>query len=79
MIALVDELGIDPGPALRELQARVLAQDPPLDPARSGARPRLRAATGPTAAGNLREQLSSFVGRDAELEQLREAVRSTGS
>ncbi len=25
---LVDELGIDPGPALRELQARILAQDP---------------------------------------------------
>jgi DNA-binding SARP family transcriptional activator len=27
---LVDELGIDPGPALRELQARILAQDPSL-------------------------------------------------
>ncbi len=27
---LVEELGIDPGPALRELQARVLAQDPTL-------------------------------------------------
>jgi LuxR family maltose regulon positive regulatory protein len=30
---LVDELGIDPGPALRELQARILAQDPALGPA----------------------------------------------
>src|SRR5580704_14494256 len=30
---LVDELGIDPGPALRELQARILAQDPSLVPA----------------------------------------------
>jgi len=29
----------------------------------------------PKAAGNLRERLSSFVGRDAELEQLREALR----
>ena len=29
---LVDELGIDPGPALRELQARILAQDPSLAP-----------------------------------------------
>ena len=29
---LVDELGIDPGPALRELQARILAQDPSLSP-----------------------------------------------
>ena len=30
---LVDELGIDPGPALRELEARILAQDPSLAPA----------------------------------------------
>jgi DNA-binding SARP family transcriptional activator len=30
---LADELGIDPGPALRELQARILAQDPSLGPA----------------------------------------------
>jgi LuxR family maltose regulon positive regulatory protein len=30
---LIDELGIDPGPALRELQARILAQDPSLAPA----------------------------------------------
>jgi predicted ATPase/DNA-binding SARP family transcriptional activator len=70
---LVDELGIEPGRALRALQARVLAQDPALtlpDPAQ---RP---AATGPTLTGNLRAQLSRFIGRDAELEQLREAVRS---
>ncbi len=31
---LVDELGIDPGPGLRELQARILAQDPSLGAAR---------------------------------------------
>ena len=30
---LAGELGIDPGPALRELQARILAQDPSLAPA----------------------------------------------
>ncbi len=30
----------------------------------------------PTAAGNLREQLSSFVGRQAELDQLSETVRN---
>ena len=28
---LVDELGLEPGPALRELEGRVLAQDPTLD------------------------------------------------
>ena len=70
---LVSELGIDPGPALRELQARILTQDSSLAPV--GPAP-VRAAA-PTAAGNLRERLSSFVGRDAELEQLREAVRSS--
>jgi predicted ATPase/DNA-binding SARP family transcriptional activator len=73
---LVSELGIDPGPALRELQARILAQDPSLVPARTLAGPAPVRAAAPTAAGNLRERLSSFVGRDAELEQLREAVRS---
>jgi DNA-binding SARP family transcriptional activator len=71
---LVDELGIEPGRALRELQSRVLAQDPALSLTSSGP---LRAATGPTATGNLRAQLSSFIGREAELEQLRDAVRSS--
>ena len=72
----VDELGIEPGRALRELQARVLAQDPALtlpDPAEP---PTLRAATGPTATGNLRAQLSRLIGREAELEQLLEAVHA---
>jgi DNA-binding SARP family transcriptional activator/ABC-type branched-subunit amino acid transport system substrate-binding protein len=29
---LVDELGIEPGPALRDLEGRILAQDPSIDP-----------------------------------------------
>ena len=70
---LVEELGIEPGRALRELQARVLAQDPTLTPA-GPTRP--RAATGPTATGNLRAQLSRLIGREGELEQLREAVHA---
>ncbi len=85
---LAGELGIDPGPALRQLEARVLAQDPSLTV--PGPAPAL-AATAPTAtvpsatvspaaapaaaAGRLPARLSSFVGRDAELAQLREAVR----
>ena len=68
---LVDELGIEPGLALRELQARVLAQDPTLTVPGPPARP---AATGPTTTGNLRAPLSRFIGREAELEHLREAV-----
>jgi predicted ATPase/DNA-binding SARP family transcriptional activator len=67
---LVDELGIDPGPALRELEARILAQDPALGVA--GA-----AVPAPMAPGNLREQLTSFVGRAAELAELSEAVGSS--
>ena len=80
---LVDELGIDPGPALRELQARILAQDPSLAPASAApasaqASPAPVPAAAPLAsAGNLRARLSRFVGRDAELGQLNEAVRSS--
>ena len=70
---LVDELGIDPGPALRELEARILAQDPSLAAAGPAG---FQAAPAPMATGNLREQLSSFVGRSAELQELSEAVRS---
>ena len=80
---LVDELGIDPGPALRELQARILAQDPSLAPASAAAASaqaspaRSRRLAPAASAGNLRARLSRFVGRDAELGQLREAVRSS--
>ncbi|HEX3833067.1 MAG TPA: BTAD domain-containing putative transcriptional regulator [Solirubrobacteraceae bacterium] len=70
---LVEELGIEPGPALRELQARVLAQDPALT---LPGTPPPRVAGATMAAGNLRAQLSRFIGRDAELEQLCAAVRS---
>jgi predicted ATPase/DNA-binding SARP family transcriptional activator len=74
---LVDELGIDPGPALRELQTRILAQDPSLAPGRPAPVPAARAAAAPVTVGNLRERLGRFVGRDAELAQLREAVRAS--
>ena len=70
---LAGELGIDPGPALRELQARILAQDPSL----AAAAPAPVRAAAPAAAGNLRERLSSFIGRDAELEQLLGSVRAS--
>ena len=71
---LVGELGIDPGPALRALERRILAQDPSLDFA-VPAPPRAVAAL--TSTGNVRERLSSFVGRGAELEQLSDMVRSS--
>ena len=71
---LVDELGIDPSPALRDLEVRILAQDASLSAIGS---PPPSAAAMPTMAGNLLEPLSSFVGRDDELEQVGEAVRSS--
>jgi LuxR family maltose regulon positive regulatory protein len=50
---LAGELGIDPGPALRELQARILAQDPSLSPASASASPAsAEMAASPKAAGN---------------------------
>jgi predicted ATPase/DNA-binding SARP family transcriptional activator len=70
---LVDELGIDPGPALRRLEARILAQDPSL----AAVSPARQTVAAPMATGNLRERLSSFVGRSAELEELKEVVRSS--
>ena len=53
--ALVDELGIEPGRALRDLEAAILAQDPALD-ASPGPEPAARGAP--------------FVGRERELEGL---------
>ncbi len=51
---LAGELGIDPGPALRELQARILAQDPSLSSASAPASPApAQPAASPEAAGHL--------------------------
>ena len=57
---LIDELGLEPGPALRELEARVLAQDPSLALATPAP---VREATTPRAAGNLRAPIGRFIGR----------------
>ena len=66
---LIDELGLEPGPALRDLEARVLAQDPTLAGVdRVAARPERM------PSGNLRQQLTSFVGRETDIERLRDAL-----
>jgi predicted ATPase/DNA-binding SARP family transcriptional activator len=70
---LVDELGIDPSPTLRDLESRILVQDPSLGVVGAPS----PAAVMPSVAGNLLGQLSSFVGRDVELEELGEALRSS--
>nr|WP_260408252.1 BTAD domain-containing putative transcriptional regulator [Planomonospora venezuelensis] len=58
---LVEELGVDPGPALRELESAVLAQDEAL-------RPRPAAPAGP--AGNVPYALSGLVGRDTDIRRV---------
>ncbi len=70
--ALVDELGIEPGPELRAVEAQVLAQDPGL----------LAVETAQEALPEALPVLgSTFVGREAELTRLLEACdrAATGS
>ena len=57
---LVDELGLEPGEQLRELERRILAQDPGLEAVRPARR-----------RTNLPAPTTSFVGRLSELEQVR--------
>jgi DNA-binding SARP family transcriptional activator len=67
---LVDELGVEPSPALRELELQVLRQDPALDLPRAASghvrTPALPAQRGPSTA----RPDSGLVGRAQELEVL---------
>ncbi|MEU6776510.1 BTAD domain-containing putative transcriptional regulator [Streptomyces sp. NPDC046759] len=66
---LSDTLGADPGPELRALHASLLHQEEPAQPKarRAPARP-------PERTGNIRPRLTSFVGREPELEAIRSDV-----
>ncbi|MEU1175543.1 AfsR/SARP family transcriptional regulator [Streptomyces microflavus] len=61
-VLLAEELGVDPGPELRQLEGRILSQDPAL------------AAPGAPAATPGDRPLSSFIGRDADLALLSRLV-----
>lgn len=68
-VRLVEELGVDPAPALQELHQRILTADPSLTrrsggPARASARPNF-----------LPRDLPDFTGREAELARLVESAR----
>lgn len=65
---LADDLGVDPGPALRQLEDDILAQAPSLLNARPLPAP-ARPLTGPQAT-TLTAGRASLVGREAELAQL---------
>ncbi|MGA5599853.1 BTAD domain-containing putative transcriptional regulator [Streptomyces griseoincarnatus] len=58
---LADRLGSDPGAELRALHAELLRPETPAPPARPGS----------GAPGNLRARLTSFVGREADIEAIR--------
>ena len=68
---LAEELGVDPGPALRELEDGILAQAPRLS-ARAATLPRTSAAHLPAPAGiDLASPAAApYLGRDAELGQV---------
>ena len=83
---LADELGIDPGPALRALEADVLAQSPTLDaptpppapvivtPEVAAPAPKAGAADGAAAAASERAPATDLVDRVRETAALRRAV-----
>jgi predicted ATPase/DNA-binding SARP family transcriptional activator len=59
---LADELGLDPGPALRELERQVLAHDPALAAPTSARKPH--------TLTNIYPELSTFVGRSDDVTQI---------
>ncbi|CAL9490037.1 AfsR/SARP family transcriptional regulator [Streptomyces sp. enrichment culture] len=78
---LVDQLGIEPGTALRELHDRILAADGSLGPVP----PRQRAGSTParppapaTRPAQLPADLPAFVGRHAELDRVRALLPEDG-
>ena len=64
---LADQLGVDPSPALSDVHLAILRADPSLG-SRPSAPPKSAADTPRT--GNLPAQLTSFVGRDEELNRV---------
>ena len=76
--ALVEELGMEPGPALRELLQQILEQDPKLDPP-AVSTPTPAAVAAPTAPPrhNLPVELTSFVGREQELNKVSALLEQT--
>jgi DNA-binding SARP family transcriptional activator len=67
--ALVDELGVDPGPELKELHQQILLQAASL-----AAAPEAAAAP---PRNNLPAQVTSFVGRDLELQEVKKALEKS--
>jgi predicted ATPase len=78
---LTEELGLDPGQALQDLERAVLQHDPALDwvaltpaPAAAPAPPTSTAAAPPPGVGRVPVPLSPLIGRDDELSRLRDLL-----
>lgn len=69
---LVEELGLEPGRELQQLEQQVLAQDPALD----APSPQPGSATVPAEVGNLPPLSSPLIGRDRECADLAELCDS---
>ena len=67
---LTEELGLDPSPRLRELESRILAQDPELTLHRR----EQRSAPGVSPAGNLPRPRTHLVGREADVSGVVDAL-----
>lgn len=70
----IDEIGIEPGPELRALEKRILAEDAtfaqPVPPPATGAVPEQRAAA-PLVPRQLPARIADFTGRGCEVDDLR--------
>jgi predicted ATPase/DNA-binding SARP family transcriptional activator len=65
--ALVDELGIEPGPSLKAMQRAVLEQSPELELPSRGGSPQLASPPRGTAAGSLPVPPTPTIGREREV------------
>ena len=75
---LLEELGIEPGRALRQLQRAILTADPALEPA--GERTPVLAAAAPSAPvppAQLPADVADFTGRDRHLRQLHQLLAAS--
>ena len=74
---LSDEVGVDPGPALRRLHTQLLQQDPGLDWSPPRASTIVDGAPAPVGAeqDNRRSEDQPLLGREADLDVLEQAVR----
>ncbi len=75
---LAEDLGVDPGPALRELEEGILAQAPELSGPPRAAMTAAKAAAEP-AAPPPAAAAAPYFGRDADLDTLTEAARQARS